>query len=441
VIKRSTTLDRSILGAQLPRVGDILLEKYRVDAHLGEGGMGVVLAAYHMKLERNVALKVLHPNVANSTNAVTRFAREGRAAARLKGPHVTRIFDVEETDNGLPFLVMEHLTGEDLATRLAKEGRIPVEVAVDLVLQACEALAEAHAQGVVHRDLKPENLYLAKLPEGSTILKLLDFGISKLLLSRTDEVLDATRTATLAGSKPLKKNEAGDTKLTDADSLMGTPRYMSPEQILSPTTVDQRADIWALGIILFELLSGETPFNGSTASEIIIAITTEPLPELNVGLGIPIPLLATAKRCLEKNPLDRFPNIASLAIELAPFGGPRAFERLDRVLGYSGRAPLARPIKEKAVATRLRRHGLALTVGIGVLAIASWRLYPPTTRSAGKPEVEMAAISSAPKSLPLIEPPETKAVENVSKNDPPVKPRVRRLRAVPRNPLTVDIQR
>lgn len=210
-------------------LGDVLAGKYRVDAVLGVGGMGIVVAATHLQLEQKVALKFLLPAAIQSPEAVERFLREGRAAVRLKSQNVAKVTDVGTLENGAPYMVMEFLHGADLAAVMAERGLLPVAEAVSYVLQACEAIAEAHSLGIVHRDLKPQNLFVTRKVDGRPLIKVLDFGISKSM--DTQSGLSLTRTS----------------------SIMGSPLYMSPEQMRSSKNVDQRSDIWAIGVVLYEI--------------------------------------------------------------------------------------------------------------------------------------------------------------------------------------------
>ncbi|HEX4352856.1 MAG TPA: serine/threonine-protein kinase, partial [Polyangiales bacterium] len=236
-------------------IGDVIAGKYVVERVIGEGGMGVVLAARHLELDQRVAIKFLLPEIAETGMAAERFRREARAAARIRGQHVCRVLDVGTLETGIPFMVMEYLEGRDLASELEDRGRMPVEEAVGYVLQACEALAEAHANGVIHRDLKPANLFLEACADGSRRLKVLDFGVSKSLIEGT-----AGRQAAL----------------TKTSSLVGSPLYMSPEQLDSARDVDARTDIWALGVVLYELIAGHTPFNGDTIPQLVTAVLHDP---------------------------------------------------------------------------------------------------------------------------------------------------------------------
>jgi serine/threonine-protein kinase len=229
----------------------VLCGKYRIESIVGEGGMGIVLGAVDTSLGRPVAIKLLLPQQVAHDGAVPRFLREARAAAAIQSEHVVRVFEVSTLPDGSPFIVMEHLRGADLAHILAQRGALSVEEACDVVLQVCEALAEAHAHGIVHRDLKPQNLFLTQRPDGSPCVKVLDFGISKA----ADE---------------------GAPNLTSTGMVMGTPLYMSPQQVRALKTVDARADIWALGAILFELLTTSSIYQAPSVSALCAMIAMDP---------------------------------------------------------------------------------------------------------------------------------------------------------------------
>jgi eukaryotic-like serine/threonine-protein kinase len=276
----------------LPAPGDVIAGKYRILRSIGEGGMGHVFEAAHVRMGHRVAIKVLKPSASQSPEVMTRFDREARAAGRLRGRHVARVIDVDATPDRLPYMVMEFLEGRDLQTELDRRRTFPVEEAIDYVLQACAGIAEAHDIGIVHRDLKPSNLFLCD--EGDRrIVKILDFGISKIL----DEA----------------------SKLTSTELTIGTPLYMSPEQVRSARTVDARTDVWALGIILFELLTGRPPWVGS-APAVAAAIVTDPPPPLSdFRADVPPAVEAAMRHALEKKADDRFPDVRALASALIPF--------------------------------------------------------------------------------------------------------------------------
>ncbi len=281
--------------------GDVLAEKYRVERVLGVGGVGVVVSATHVTLGQRVALKFLRRSAAEDPDAVERFLREARAVVRLKSQHSIRVLDVGTLDTGVPYMVMELLDGSDFADILEKRGRLPVTEAVAYVLQACEALAEAHAAGVVHRDLKPENLFMTKGVDHRPLVKVLDFGLVKEMNQPTGGDTGRSLTGALA---------------------MGTPAYMSPEQIKSTRDVDPRTDIWSMGAVLYELLSGRLPFEAQSLPELIAAIVRDPPRPLGeIAPHVPEGLVAVVARCLEKNPADRYPKIAKLAAALDEFSG------------------------------------------------------------------------------------------------------------------------
>ncbi len=309
--------------------GDVVLDKYRVERVLGRGGMGIVVAATHVDLDQKVALKFLLPEALEHPDIVERFAREARAAARIQSQHVVRVIDTGRMPSGAPFMVMEYLEGEDLSDLLDRVGRLSLDVAVDYVLQALEAIGEAHAAGIVHRDLKPSNLFLAKQRDRRQIVKVLDFGISKLEDPKSAPI---TRTAT----------------------MMGSPHYMSPEQLVSSKDVDARSDVWALGVILYELVSGMRPFDGESMPEVVGKIlrnAPERLGELVPGVGLDFELVVA--RCLSNEPENRYASVAELASALRPFASNVASaslsaERIARVLGAASVPPAADPSSDRA---------------------------------------------------------------------------------------------
>ena len=303
------------------REGDVLAGKYRIDKVLGVGGMGVVVAAHHLDLDEHVAIKFLLPEVLGNAEVIGRFAREARAAVKIKSEHVARVIDVGALENGSPYMVMEYLEGLDLSAWLEQRGVLSVEQAVEFILQASEAIAEAHGLGIVHRDLKPANLFCIQRPDGVLSVKVLDFGISK------------TANSSMSGA---------DMGMTKTASVMGSPLYMSPEQLKSSRDVDLRADIWSLGIILYELLTAHVPFTGDSLPALCLAIVGGATPSIRASLPeFPIGLEQTINRCLEKNREKRFGNVAELAIALAPFGPKRSRASVERIQGVTQRAGLA----------------------------------------------------------------------------------------------------
>jgi eukaryotic-like serine/threonine-protein kinase len=277
--------------------GEVIAGKYRVDKVVGRGGMGVVLAARHLTLDETVAIKVLRATMMGVPGMVARFIREARASSKIKSEHVVRVTDVDTLKDGVPYMIMEYLEGTDLLAELrARPGGMPIEETVGYVLEACAGIAEAHAVGIVHRDLKPGNLFLARRRDGRVVVKVLDFGISKVEAPDKD---DTTRTG----------------------QLLGSPKYMSPEQMLSAHDVDGRADIWALGAILYQLLTGRQPFVAATTPQICaLVLNASPTPPTTIRPDLPRELEAIVLRCLEKEPAARFPDVTELAAALAPFG-------------------------------------------------------------------------------------------------------------------------
>jgi serine/threonine-protein kinase len=297
-------------AAQSPlRAGDILAGKYRVERQIGRGGMGIVLAATHLQLEHLVAIKVLRRDVVEDDKALTRLLAEARAAAKIRSEHVARVLDVGTLENGSPFIVMEYLEGEDLADLLDRQGALDVTMAVQFLLQSCEALAEVHAAEMVHRDLKPGNLFVAKLPDGSLSLKIVDFGISKHIGGSARHHASTTTTST----------------------VLGSPYYMPPEQMRAEP-VDERSDIWSLGAILFEMLTGRPPFLGDTLPEVYAAVLSGTVPSVSsLRPDIPQGLDDIVQRCLDKDPGQRFCDVADLAEALGPFGGVTSAQSVERV--------------------------------------------------------------------------------------------------------------
>ncbi len=276
--------------------GTVIAGKYRVVREIGKGGMGVVLAVSHVELGQGYALKLMLPSAAASGAARERFAREAKAAAKLESEHVARAIDFGFLDDdGPPFMVLELLEGENLAERLARVGPLDPEPLAELVLQACEALREAHREGIVHRDLKPANLFVTTRRDGRPLLKVLDFGIAKTLAP-----------------------ESGS--LTKTAMTVGSPFYMSPEQMRSAKNVDARSDVWSLGVTMFELLTGELPFSGESVTEVAINVIEQGVPSPKKHRpDLPDEIVTIVRRCLQKHADNRYPSIDHLARALARF--------------------------------------------------------------------------------------------------------------------------
>ncbi len=402
--------------------GSVICGKYRVERVLGSGGMGVVVAARHVELGTRVAIKTMHPELLVDEAAVRRFGREGQAAARLTGDHTARIFDVGNLESGAPFIVMEYLEGKDLGEVLKTRGPLPFVVAVSYILDACAAVSEAHALGIVHRDLKPANIFLARLQTGEQRIKVVDFGLAKNF--------DGAASGAESG-------------LTRAHAFLGSPHYMSPEQIQSPRDVDGRADIWALGACLYELVAGRPPFLAANVQLVCARILLEPAAPLTLARpGTPKALAETVRRCLERDPARRFQHVDELIealcvahAEITGRAGSGAVPEPDAVaeLGDAPTLPVAHPVPtvDLPAATvalpaptvavpvgtpRHRRKLPAFAVGgtLALLALAatgalSWRVRartrPPTPTETppitAPVSVDEAVVSPSPVNSPL----------------------------------------
>jgi serine/threonine-protein kinase len=299
-----------MIKAPVPPPGSVIAGKYRVERVLGAGGMAVVVEATHLLLGQRVALKLLRADAAQAPGVLERFRQEAQIAAQLPGEHIVRATDVGQTEDGAPYLVMELLVGRDLEAEILARGRLPTEEAVSILLQACEGVAEAHAVGLIHRDLKPGNLFVTRRRDGSPLVKVLDFGISKLTH------LEASAS------------------LTQTTSSFGTPLYMSPEQIQSAKHVDMRADQHALAAILYTLLAGRPPYSAPSVTALSVIIATQPPASMrDVRPDLPYQLEAAIGRALAKSPADRFPDVAAFALAIAPFGGLGADAAVRRIAG------------------------------------------------------------------------------------------------------------
>jgi len=320
---RASRRGRLAYAGSVVTAGTTIGGRFRIDHLLGSGGMGIVVAATHLELGHRVAIKLLRDEMAANPTVVERFLREARAVVQLRTEHVCRVMDVGRLDTGAPYIVMELLEGSDLGRVVATQP-LPATTAVDYVLQACEALAEAHAAGIVHRDLKPANLFVTRRPDGGPLIKVLDFGIAKAM------------------------TEIG-AQLTHSHSMLGSPGYIAPEQLQSARDVDVRTDIWALGVTLYQLLSARLPFHRANATEMAVRIVTDDPDPLDVEPA----LVRVVLRCLEKARDQRYPDVAALALDLVPFGGPAA-RALAASVGQVARrslsasAPLPLPVSPLA---------------------------------------------------------------------------------------------
>lgn len=304
-------------------VGDVIAGKYRIEREIGRGGMGVVFAALHVDLDQLIAVKILHEYAAYDQGAISRLLREARAAAKISSSHVVRVMDVGAFPEGGAYIAMELLEGRDLADVLREKGPIPFAEAIDYLVEACDAVAAAHAAGIVHRDLKPANLFLTDGADGISTIKVLDFGVSKIV--------------------PKAGQAVNSGELTQTGQIFGSPNYMSPEQLRSATDVDGRTDIWALGVVFYELVSGKLPFGGASMADVLAAVVRDtPAPLSTVCPDVSPELAAIIARCLEKEPRDRFTDVVEFAQALAPFASAEKralITRIKRVVAVRAAAP------------------------------------------------------------------------------------------------------
>ena len=315
--------EEAFSGLPIPAKGTLLLGKYRVEGVIGIGGMGMVIAARHEHLNERVALKLLLPRYAELTETRKRFQREAQAAYKLRSEHVCRVLDAGELEDGTPFIAMEFLKGDDLAALLRRKKKLPIIEAVDYLLQACEALGEAHANDVVHRDLKPANLVIITRKDGTRCLKVIDFGISKVA---TDTSSD----------------------LTNTYGYLGSPSYSAPEQFASTRAMTASGDLWSLGVILYEMVSGHGPFDFTSdglAEMATVIVRDPPTPLSKRDPSIDRTFEQIVMKCLEKEPAQRFPRVRELAEALAPFGSSAADDLLGRLRRHQPGASQAGPAR------------------------------------------------------------------------------------------------
>lgn len=416
--------------------GEVVADKYRVERVLGVGAMGVVVSARHTTLDQVVAIKFLVANgFGTAEESIARFLAEARASAGIDSDHVCRVFDVGTLPDGVPYMVMEHLVGNDLDEELARRGQLSVVQAVDYVLQAADAITAAHQRGIIHRDLKPANLFLAARPDGSRRVKVLDFGISKVG----------------PGHSPGSARETGS---------VGTPAYMSPEQIKDPAHVDPRADIWALGALLYELVTGQMAFVGDDVKAVLqMVVSEDPCPMTALRRDVSPELEAIVMRCLQRDREKRWASAATFARALAPFGSVGIWTQLASVqkeLGSSHSVrtvaapsvePMVANVRGAAVVTapdldelraresivhewtklRARKRvartavlGLAaLTVVIAGVGMLAWRLSrtPGRAAAAVAPPQPTSELPEAPGNAPA---PAAATAETIATTDAPI---------------------
>ena len=380
---------------------EILAGKYRITRMLGEGGMGIVAEAVHLGLGHRVALKLLKRDLVRPDHREpTGGAQTGQIGEIvIADEHVVAIKDVDTLPDDTPFLVMEYLEGADLGSVLVSRGTLPVEEATDYILQACEAIAEAHALGIIHRDLKPANLFMTHRVDGTRLIKVLDFGIAKM--TGPELVCDLTTTS----------------------QYMGSPSYMSPEQVRSAKRVDARSDLWALGVILYELVAGVLPFDGESTGDVFVKISTEPPRPFTPPTPAP-GLEAVILRCLSKAPDERYQDVLELAAALAPFAGNTGRARAEAAARVAGRelpplpapAPAAPPTvttlgasagQSRAFSIRARRSTIAAVAVAILVGAATWGYLrvadtgsPSVAPAAAQAGMDSRAASRAPSVAP-----------------------------------------
>jgi serine/threonine-protein kinase len=390
--------ERVVSDSDLEELDPALSAKYQIVSKLGQGGVGRVLLARNLHLKSVVAIKLL---AVQATDSAARLVREARAVAALRSQHVARVIDVEVPANGAPFIVMEYLRGRDLAQLIAVGGALPAPVAVDYMMQALEALAEAHTGGIVHRDLKPANLFAAEDVAEGTCIKVLDFGLAKYT----------------------SHHDTSSGAITESGSILGTPSYMAPEQFLDAQQADARSDVWALGATLFELLSGVPPFRGASLPQLYAAVMHGPIPDVRaLRPTLPEGLAAVVNACLTRDPAGRYATALDLATALAPFGSAAAvryLERVRRISRHDSRAvvtpaefvaasalsltpstlEVVRQDDVRPVHTTLQRV-LAASAWLG---LCSFLLLPAAARPHPRPTVVAAAsgTSAATAGMPL----------------------------------------
>ncbi len=375
------------------RIGSDIGGKYRIVRFLAEGGMGSVYEAFHVVVKRRFAVKFLRADLNQRRDALLRFQREAQAAGALESENIAAAVDFGIAEDGSPYIVMEYLVGRDLAGLIDSEGPLPIQRAADIVLQACAGIKEAHAAGVVHRDLKPENLFLCRRSDGSDLVKILDFGIAKLQASNAGNAVTGT------------------------GGIVGTPSYMSPEQASGSTLIDERTDVYALGVILYQLLSGRTPHPGDSYNAIIYHITTQPsLPLVCEGRDFPQGLIDVVERVLSRSPLDRPASAEELSKLLSPYSQREVWPALvidhDRPLPLDAASAIAHSLHEPSGSTssiqaKTRRKQPTLTVIAVALLTAMLAGGYIAGRSGGVPPkvdvptVRAGAVAAA-SSVPIV---------------------------------------
>jgi eukaryotic-like serine/threonine-protein kinase len=344
------------MDPQALRVGQVVGEKYRLVRLLGEGGMGSVYEARHDVIGRRFAVKFLHAELAGHPEILARFRREAQAAGSLENENIAAVTDFGSSPDGAPYIVMEFLEGEDLAKTLARHGPMQIPRAAHILIQVCRGLVAAHGRGIVHRDLKPENLLLQKRGDGGDLVKILDFGIAKL-----------------------KSTEHRPEAATRTGITLGTPYYMPPEQARGQKELDERADIYALGVILFELLSGQKPHNGENYNAILYSILMGAAPRIEAFRpDLPPELANVVHRAMAGEAKDRYQSVSELAQALAPFAG----RALTPAPTLSNASTVMAPHSVGAQSVPAASHGTRAPVVF----------TPPPTSELGAPKTSRAGL-------------------------------------------------
>jgi eukaryotic-like serine/threonine-protein kinase len=296
--------------------------------------MGIVYKAKHLELDTWVAIKVIRPDIAQNSSLWRRFAREARALAALHNQNVVRVLDAGTLPSGLRYLVLELRHGTDLRRLLIERGPLPMAEAVDYVLQVCSALGDAHRLQIIHRDIKPENIFLAQFRACEPTIKLLDFGVARFL------------------------DDKG--QLTVPGRGVGSPHYLSPEQIISPGSADQRSDIWGVGLLLYELISGRSPFEGMNTAKACLSICQGSFQSIaSLCPNLPPALCGAIMHCLEPDPNGRFPSADELSAALEPFSSRHSRAQKALAEASSPTPPLPRVRKLSRVAAALSKQAPA----------------------------------------------------------------------------------
>ena len=349
-------------------IGQALDNKYRIVRVIGQGGMGVVYEAEHTTLGKRVAIKLMLEKYTGDSEAVARFTREALAASRIGNPHIIDVMDIGTAPDGRSYVVMELLSGQPLSKVIEDGGPMPPQRAISVMRQVLKAVGAAHAKGIVHRDLKPDNIFLLPQGDSGDFVKLLDFGISKMI----DPDM-----------------QVAATKLTTTGVEMGTPLYMAPEQAMG-AEIDHLADLYACGVIMYEMLAGKPPFDGATYAVLVAKLlTTEPTLLSDIRPGLSPKLVSAVHRVLEKDPQNRFPSAEAFAAALPQLTSASAMELAHTQA--SGKRAVVRKPGSKTGKGPLLAASLAMLGGVATATV----IIVMTTRSGGSETAQPATGSAA----------------------------------------------